>query len=101
MMQNGNRVAIAVRRESDGEIIVRDIPARIRFKKLGEILFIRGLFRLYDMLVLGIRALNLSARLAFPEEEQLGKGGTVLTFFLAIIIAVGGFVILPLYLARN
>lgn len=100
MMQNGGRIAVAVRRESDGKIIVRDLPARVRFKRLGEIPFIRGLFRLFDMLSLGIRALNLSTKLAFPEEEQLGKGGTVLTFSLAIIIAVGGFVILPLYLAN-
>lgn len=100
MMQNGGRIAVAVRRESDGKIIVRDLPARVRFKRLGEIPFIRGLFRLFDMLSLGIRALNLSTKLVFPEEEQLGKGGTILTFSLAIIIAVGGFVILPLYLTN-
>lgn len=100
MMQNGDRIAVAVRRESDGKIIVHDLPSRVRFKRFGEVPFLRGLFRLYDMLSLGIRALNLSARLAFPEEEQLGKGGTVLTFALAILIAIGGFVVLPLYLAN-
>ena len=101
MMQNGDRIAVAVRRESDGKIIVRDIPARFRFKRFGEIPFVRGLFRLFDMLSLGIRALNLSARVAFPEEEQLGKGGTTLTFVLALVIAVGGFVVLPLYLTNT
>ena len=101
MMQNGDRIAVAVRRESDGRIVVRDLPARFRFKRLGQIPFVRGLFRLFDMLSLGIRALNLSARVAFPEEEQLGKGGTTLTFVLALLIAVGGFVVLPLYLANT
>jgi uncharacterized protein YqhQ len=101
MMQNGDRIAIAVRRESDGKILVRDLPSRKRFKRLGDIPFIRGLFRLYDMLSLGIRALNLSVQLAFPEEEQLGKGGTILTFLAAILIAVGGFIILPLYLTNS
>ena len=101
MMQNGDRIAVAVRRESDGRIIVRDLPARFRFKRLGKIPFVRGLFRLFDMLSLGIRALNLSARVAFPEEEQLGKGGTTLTFVLALLIAVGGFVVLPLYLTNT
>jgi uncharacterized protein YqhQ len=100
MMQNGDRVAIAVRRESDGKIVVRDLPSRIRFKRLGNIPFLRGLFRLYDMLSLGMRALNLSASIAFPEEEQLGKGGTAFTFIAAIAIAIGGFVILPMYLAN-
>ncbi len=100
MMQNGDRVAVAVRRHTDGEVFVRSIPARIRFKRLGKIPFLRGTFRLYDMMSLGMRALNLSSRLAFPEEEQLGKGGTFLTFSFAIVIAIGAFVILPLYLTN-
>jgi uncharacterized protein YqhQ len=98
MMQNGDRIAVAVRRQSDGEILVRSLPARFRFKKLGQIPFLRGLFRLYDMMSLGLRALNVSTELAFPEDEQMGKGGTFITFAIAIIIAVGAFMILPLYL---
>ena len=100
-MQNGDRIAVAVRRQSDGEILVRRIPARIRFKKLGQIPFLRGLFRLYDMMSLGLRALNLSTQLAFPEEEQLSKGGTFVTFAVAIAIAVGAFIILPLVLTNT
>ncbi len=101
MMQNGERVAVAVRRQADKEIIVRDIPVRRRFPTLEKIPFIRGNFRLYDMLVLGLRGLNMSAKLAFPEEEQLGKGESWLTFTLAILIAVGGFIVLPLYLTNS
>jgi uncharacterized protein YqhQ len=101
MMQNGDRIAVAVRRQSDGEILVRSMPARFRFKRLGQIPFLRGLFRMYDMLSLGLRALNLSTQLAFPEEEQLSRGGTFLTFVIAIAVAVGAFVILPLYLTNN
>ena len=86
MMQNGGRVAIAVRRVEDGEIIVQDLPARGRFTRASRIPLLRGLFRLYDMLSLGIRALNLSA-------------SSTLTFLAAILIAVGGFIVLPLYLA--
>jgi uncharacterized protein YqhQ len=100
MMQNGKRVAVAVRRENDGKIIVRDLPVRVRGRRLGELPFIRGLFRLYDMLSLGLRALNLSSRIAFPEE-QLGKGGTVITFMVAIILAIGGFVVLPIYITNS
>ena len=101
MMQNGDRIAVAVRRQSDGEILVRPIPARFRFKRLGQIPFLRGLFRMYDMMSLGLRALNLSTQLAFPEEEQLSRGGTVLTFVVAIAVAVGAFIVLPLYLTNN
>ena len=97
-MQNGDRIAVAVRRQSDGEVLVKSLPARFRFKKLGTIPFLRGLFRLYDMMSLGLRALNLSTELAFPEDEQMGKGGTFVTFAIAIIVAIGAFMILPLYL---
>jgi len=97
MMQNGERIALAVRRQADGEIVVRSIPARIKFKRLGQIPFVRGVFRLYDMLSLGVRALNLSTQLAFPEEEQLSKQGTFFTFAFAIVAAVAVFIVLPLY----
>ena len=97
MMQNGERIALAVRRQSDGEVLVRSIPARMRFKRLGKIPFLRGTFRLYDMLSLGIRALNLSTQLAFPEEEQLSKKGTFFTFTIAVIFAIALFCVLPLY----
>jgi len=101
MMQNGDRVAVAVRRQSDGEILVRSMPARNRFVRLGKIPFLRGLFRMYDMMSLGLRALNLSTKLAFPEDEQLSQGGTFLTFTLAIAVAVGAFIVLPLYLTNS
>ncbi len=101
MMQNGDRIAVAVRRQSDGEILVRPMPARFRFKRLGQIPFLRGLFRMYDMMSLGLRALNLSTQLVFPEEEQLSRGGTFFTFAIAIVIAVGAFIVLPLYLTNS
>jgi uncharacterized protein YqhQ len=101
MMQNGDRVAVAVRREGDGDIVVRDLPVRKRFRRVARIPFLRGLFRLVDMLSLGVRALNLSATLAFPDEEQIGKGGMAVTFVAAFAIAIGGFVILPLFIVNS
>ncbi len=100
MMQNGDRIAVAVRRQSDGRILVQSIPGRVRFRRLGRIPFVRGIFRMIDMLTLGLRALNLSTQLAYPEEEQMSKGGTVATFAVSIVIAVGAFIILPLYVAN-
>lgn len=99
MMQNSDRIAVAVRRETDGVIILEDIPVRHRFKRVDSVPILRGLFRLYNMLSIGFKALNISASLALGEEEQLGKMATAATFGFAILLAVGGFVILPLYLA--
>ncbi|TSA50368.1 DUF1385 domain-containing protein [archaeon] len=102
MMQNGDRVAVAVRRTNDSAIVVRDLPTSKRLRKLGEIPFVRGLFRLYDMLSLGIRALNMSARIAYPDqEEELTSGWGMLMVAVAVIIAVGAFVVLPLYIVNS
>jgi len=102
MMQNGDRVAVAVRRTNDIAIVVRDLPTSKRLRKLGEIPFVRGLFRLYDMLSLGIRALNMSARIAYPDqEEELTSGWGMLMVAVAVIIAVGAFVVLPLYIVNS
>jgi uncharacterized protein YqhQ len=97
MMQNGERIALAVRRVSDRQVIVEPMQPRTHFKRLGRIPFIRGIFRLYDMLSLGIRALNRSVQLAYPEEEQLSKQGTFFTFTFGIVAAVALFIVLPLY----
>jgi len=101
MMQNGDRAAVAVRRSSDGKIRVRSLAPRKRFKRLAQIPFVRGTFRMIDMLSLGMRALNVSTQLAYPEEEQLSKSGTFFTFAVSIVVAVGAFIVLPLVLANT
>ncbi|MFP4588436.1 MAG: DUF1385 domain-containing protein [Candidatus Bipolaricaulota bacterium] len=102
LMRNEDRLAVAVRRQSDGEILVRDLPPRQRFKRLSSIPFLRGIFNLYDMLSTGVRALNLSADLALEEEgEEFGLKEMLITFTLAIIIAVGGFVLFPVWATNS
>jgi len=102
MMMNGDRLAVAVRRQSDDRIVVEDLPSRRRFKRLSEIPFIRGIFNLYDMLSTGIRALNLSAELALEEEEEdFGTKEAVFVTSIALLVAVGGFVMLPVWLTNQ
>jgi len=101
MMQNGDRVAVAVRRLDTKEIVVRPLPITRRFPRLGRIPFLRGTFRLYDTMALGMRALNVSTQVAFPEEEQMSKGGTFVAFALAIVLGVGAFIVLPLFIANS
>lgn len=97
MLQNGHRVAVAVR-TPEGKIVVEPLPGQIHSGRLTKIPFLRGPIRLYEMLALGLRALNLSARLAYGEEATGSRWDFLLTVLLAVALVGGGFVALPVYL---
>ncbi|MBS3736715.1 DUF1385 domain-containing protein [Candidatus Bipolaricaulota bacterium] len=102
LMRNEDDISVAVRRVSDGEVVVRNLEPRKKFKGLSGVPFIRGLFNLYDMLSTGIRALNLSAEIALEEEEEdFGAKEAILTTGLALLISIGFFVILPVWATNN
>ncbi len=98
MMQNGHRVAVAVRTPG-GEIAVRDLERPQRFPRAIRIPLVRGPLRLYEMLGLGIRALNLSVELASGEEEEMGRFSKAAVTVGALALALGAFVVLPNFLA--
>jgi len=101
-MRNGDDISVAVRRASDGEIVVEDLEPRNKFKKLSNIPFVRGIFNLYDMMSTGIRALNLSAEIALEDEdEDFGTSETILTTGIAFLVAIGVFVVLPVWATNN
>ncbi len=71
MMKHGDEYAVAVR-TPDREIIVKKEEYRsiVKWKKLTEIPFIRGVFNFIDSMVLGIRTLTYSASFYEDEEEE-------------------------------
>ncbi len=99
MMRNGDRLAIAVRRPA-GDIVAE---CRSWFSiKRGPVLkrpWIKGFIVLVETLVNGIKALNRSA--VFAAETKDGESGDLkswqllLTMGVAIVFAVGLFVVLP------
>lgn len=107
MMKNEEHYSIAVRR-SDGSIAV-DIEnyRNSVFEKLKKIPFIRGIFSFIDSLILGMRSLNFSAEI-YAEEEQgtetsassqkSDKVMTTIVGIISVILAVGLFMVLPVYL---
>ena len=96
-MQNGHRVAVAVR-TPEGKIVVEPLRGQVHSGRLTKIPFLRGPIRLYEMLALGLRALNVSARLAYGEEAAGSRWDFLLTVALAVVLVGGGFVALPVYL---
>ncbi|MFH1064619.1 MAG: DUF1385 domain-containing protein [Candidatus Woesearchaeota archaeon] len=102
LMKNGNKVAIAVRRP-DKKISVKKekhpgIAKKIKF--LGWPFF-RGIVNLIEMMVLGIKALGYSANESLGEEEEkITKKEFAVTTVIALAMAIGLFVLLPLYLTK-
>ncbi len=96
LMQNGDRAVIAVR-NPEGEIVVEEISPPAKLGRWRDVPFVRGPVRLYEMLSLGMRALARSAEIAYGQAQS--KGDFVLTVILALGLVLGGFVVLPVFLA--
>ena len=96
LMQNGDRAVIAVR-NPEGEIVVEEISPPKKLGRWRDVPFVRGPVRLYEMLSLGMRALARSAEIAYGQAQS--KGDFVLTVILALGLVLGGFVVLPVFLA--
>lgn len=97
MLQNGHRIAVAVR-TPNGSIAVERLTGVQGFERVKRTPFLRGPIRIYEMLSLGMRALNVSARLAYGEEAAGSKWDFALTVLFALALVAGGFVALPVYL---
>ncbi len=124
MMRNRDDYSVAVRK-SDGSILVKKekIPESWRkpfFRKIGKIFFIRGIFSFVFSLVIGNKALNYSSNVYAndveeDEEEEMSRFEQWLTdklgdkaekvisaivMFLAILLALGLFVLLPSWIGH-
>ena len=120
MMKNGDAYAVAVRLPN-GEITVKkeEYKGIVKGKKILNRPFVRGVFNFIDSMILGMKTLTYSADLAMAEEkvenagksdetEETTKGGKkesdnglmmTLTVVLALVLAVGLFMVLPVLLA--
>lgn len=115
MMKNGSKYAVAVRKP-DGEIEVKidEYNSVVKWEKLTKIPFVRGMFNFVDSMVLGMKTLTYSA--SFWEDEQ--EDEVVLTekeakkrerqedlimtvtVILAVILALGLFMVLPYFVSN-
>ena len=101
MMRGAGKVATAVR-VSDGHIEtdVRDVNSVAdRFPILKKP-FLRGVVALGESLVLGLRSLSYSAKMAGEEDEQLSDGELAGTMAIAFTLAAILFVAIPTWATR-
>ncbi len=104
MMKNKEKYAVAVRKP-DGGIAVELENSRgiLEGNKLKELPLVRGVFNFIDSMILGTKCINFSASMYDGEEDKAdgGRGDKIaasLVTVLAVVFAVGIFVVLPSYL---
>ncbi len=98
LIADGERAIVAVRGQ-DGRVVVEPIPFP-KFPRLERVPFLRGPIKLYQLLALGLRALERSAEIVYPEEKSTGWD-FVLAVGLALVLLIGGFIALPFFLATR
>ena len=119
MMRSPKRIATAIRRAS-GEIEIKkqEYESLIQRKKFLNIPIVRGAITLIEVMILGIKTLQWSADKAMEdvEEEEIKSGkkvkkkkkkegmsnfSAILTVSFALLLGVGLFIGLPLYLTTE
>ncbi len=100
MMRGTHSVAIAMRAPNK-DIIVHKEPLGALYKNnIIKIPFIRGVVMLLDALLLGTRALTISANTQTGEDEKIEGPVLYITLALSLVIGVGLFFLAPAALGQ-
>ncbi|MCX6708041.1 MAG: DUF1385 domain-containing protein [Candidatus Woesearchaeota archaeon] len=99
MIKGTDNISMAVR--VNKKIITKKEPfvSATEKHKILAIPLIRGVIHLFEMMIVGIKALTWSANQQ-GEDEQLTPIEWIVTFGIAIILTIGLFVLLPYYASR-
>jgi uncharacterized protein YqhQ len=101
MMRGRGAIGVALR-HPDGSIVTTSEPLNsiLHRNRFARAPFVRGIVLLYETLVIGTRWLMRSGSVqAEGEGEQMGRGTIAITLIVTLALAVGLFVLLPLFLA--
>lgn len=101
MIRSKRHVVICVR-QPDDEILteVEEIKSISERHKVLRLPFLRGIIALFETLYLGVKGLQFSANANLEEEEKLNTKEMVLTFAVALALAIFLFSILPFILTN-
>ncbi len=101
LMRGRGAIGVALR-HPDGHIVATSEPLNsvLHRSRFARAPFFRGLVVLYETLVVGTRWLMRSGSVqAETEGQSLGRGTIALTLLFTLTLAIGLFVLLPLFLA--
>ena len=96
VMMRGKKAAAIAMRTPDGDITIHTEELnKIYQSKIMKIPFLRGLIGLYDALILGMKALTISANTQTGEDEKIEGPTLFFTFILSLGIAILIFFLIP------
>ena len=100
MMRAPEAWAVAVRRP-DGTIEAKrtDLPALTTRSRAARTPLVRGMLVLAESLTLGFRALSWSAEKSADEGETVRRGEVAVTMVIAVVVALGLFIFVPVFAA--
>lgn len=110
MMRGPHKMAMAVRK-SDGEIVIEEKEVK-KHPVIGKLPIIRGVFSFFSSLIIGIQAINFSAKFfdiedenekkkEKKEEEAFPAWAMAISVISALAVSIGLFVLLPNFLANH
>jgi uncharacterized protein YqhQ len=95
LMRGQKALAIAMR-APDGNVVIHIERLSGLYRSwVAKVPFLRGMILLSDALVLGMRALGISANLQGDESEKLEGWQLYATFALSMVIGISVFMLLP------
>lgn len=102
VMMRGPGVTATAVREPSGTIVVQKEPTK-SIADTYPILkkpFLRGCVALYESLVIGMKALSFSAKVAGDEEEEMSNSEIAITMVISTIFAIAVFLALPTFIVK-
>ncbi len=101
MIRGRKAVVTAVRRPNDGVIMDIQPLSALYTGWMRKTPFLRGIIALIEAMVIGIKSLLYSANVSLEEEEEEISGKAIwVMIFIAVVLAVVLFFIVPLFLTR-
>jgi len=101
LMRGRGAVGVALR-HPDGSIVATAEPLNsiLHRSRFARAPFFRGIVLLYETLVIGTKWLMRSGSVqAEGEGQEMGRGTIAITLIFTLVLAIGLFVLLPLFLA--
>jgi uncharacterized protein YqhQ len=101
LMRGRNAIGVALR-HPDGSIVAtaETLNSALHRNRFARTPFFRGVVLLYEMLVVGTRWLMRSGQVqARAAGEEMGRGAIAVTLLFTLGLAIGLFVLLPLFIA--